>query len=143
MFSMSNSDFIGKGWRFPILPNAIGSLAYVGGDANVEQSLRILLLTNLGERVMRANFGNKAQRQVFAPGSVQHLGLLETSIREAIRDWEPRVELDTINAEVDPSDETRVNVAISYRVRATNTRNNLVFPYYLGSAGELDGSRTR
>lgn len=134
---MSDADFIGKGWRFPILPNTAGSLAYVGGDANVEQSLRILLLTSLGERVMRPDFGCKAQRQVFAPGSVQHLGLLETTIREAVRDWEPRVELDTISAEVDPSDETRVTVSVSYRVRPSNTRNNLVFPFYLGSIGRI------
>lgn len=134
---MSDADFVGRGWRFPILPDASGSLGYVGGDANVEQSLRILLLTSLGDRVMRADFGCKAQRLVFAPGSVQYLGLLETTIREAVRDWEPRVELDTINAEVDPSDKNRVTVSVSYRVRPTNTRNNLVFPFYLGSIGGI------
>lgn len=134
---MSDADFVGRGWRFPILPDASGSLGYVGGDANVEQSLRILLLTSLGDRVMRADFGCKAQRLVFAPGSVQYLGLLETTIREAVRDWEPRIDLDTINAEVDPSDETHVTVSVSYRVRPTNTRNNLVFPFYLGSIGGI------
>ena len=134
---MSDADFVGAGWRFPILPDASGSLGYVSGDANVEQSLRILLLTSLGERVMRADFGCKAQRLVFAPGSVQYLGLLETTIREAVRDWEPRVELEVVRVEVIPSDETRVIVSISYRVRPTNTRNNLVFPFYLGAVGRI------
>lgn len=123
--------FVGRGWRFPILPDAAGGLGYVDGDANVEQSLRILLLTALGERVMRPEFGSKAPRLVFAPGSVQFRGLLETTVREAVRDWEPRVELQSVAVETDPDDETRVNVAISYRVRRTNTRFNLVFPFYL------------
>lgn len=130
---MNGSDFIGRGWRFPVLPDPAGGLGYTDGDTNVEQSLRILLLTNLGERVMRPDFGSKAWQLVFAPGSVQYLGLLETSVREAIRDWEPRVELEDVRAEADPSDETRVTVSISYRVRRTNTRNNLVFPFYLGT----------
>lgn len=127
------NEILGKGWRFPILPDETGSLVYVSDDANVEQSLKILLLTDLRERVMRAEFGCQAPSLVFAPGSVQYLGLLETTVREAIRDWEPRVDTENVSAEVDPEDETRVTVAISYKVRQTNTRNNLVFPFYLGT----------
>lgn len=127
------NKILGKGWRFPIMPDETGSLAYVGNDVNVEQSLRILLLTDLRERVMRADFGCQAPSLVFAPGSVQFLGLLETTVREAIRDWEPRVETESVIAEVDPEDETRVTVQIRYVVRQTNTRNNLVFPFYLGT----------
>ena len=129
---MANS-LIGLGWRFPILPDETGSLSYVGGGPNVEQSLKILLLTDLRERVMRADFGCQAPTLVFAPGSVQYLGLLETTIQEAIRDWEPRVETESVRAEVDAEDETRVTVSIDYIVRQTNTRNNLVFPFYLGT----------
>ena len=128
-----DNTLIGLGWRFPILPDESGGLGYVNGDENIEQSLRILLLTDLGERVMRPDFGCKAPRLVFAPGSTQYLGLLETTIREALRDWEPRVELEAVSAEVDLEDETRVNVSISYLIRQTNTRNNLVFPFYLGT----------
>jgi phage baseplate assembly protein W len=127
-----SSEFIGSGWRFPILPDETGSLGYVNDDENVEQSLRILLLTDFGERVMRSDFGCRAPRLVFAPGSVQSLGLLESTIREAVRDWEPRVDLESVRAEVDVEDETRVTVNISYLVRQSNTRNNLVFPFYLG-----------
>jgi phage baseplate assembly protein W len=127
------NPIIGKGWRFPLLPDEAGGLGYAEGDANVEQSLKVLLLTDLRERVMRADFGCKAQSLVFAPGSIQFLGLLETTVREAIRDWEPRVEVETVGAEVDSEDETRVTVSINYFVRQTNTRNNLVFPFYLGT----------
>lgn len=126
------SGFLGQGWRFPIVPDAGGGLGYVAGDENVEQSLRLLLLTALGERVMRPDFGCRAPKLVFAPGSVQYLRLLETAVREAVRDWEPRVELEDVVAEAVAGDETRVNVNIDYRVRSSNTRTNLVFPFYLG-----------
>ena len=129
------SEFTGTGWRFPLLPDAGGGLGYVSGPANVEQSLRILLLTELGQRVMRPNFGSKAPRLLFAPGSLQYLGQLETTVREAIRDWEPRVELDDVQAEADARDPTRIDVRIAYRVRPTNTRFNLVFPFYMGGEG--------
>jgi phage baseplate assembly protein W len=126
------NEFIGKGWRFPILPDLAGGLNYVAGDKNVEQSLKILLLTSLGQRLMRPDFGSKGPALVFAPGSLQYLGVLETTIREAVRDWEPRIDLEEVRAEPDLDDETRVTVHIGYRIRKTNTRSNLVFPFYLG-----------
>ena|SRR5436190_1310900 len=128
-----NSPIVGTGWRFPILPDLAGGLAYASGDENVEQSLKILLLTALGERVMRPDFGSKAGTLVFAPGSVQNLGLLETTIRDAVRDWEPRIDLEEVRAEPDLDDETQITVHIGYRVRQTNTRSNLVFPFYLNT----------
>jgi len=125
--------FLGRGWRFPLLPDSTGSLGYVEGDDNVEQSLHILLMTQLGERVMRSDFGTQAPRLVFAPGSTQYLRLLENTIREAVRDWEPRVSLDDVLAEANPDNEYVVTVSLSYTVRRTNSKNNLVFPYYLGT----------
>ncbi len=124
-------DFLGRGWSFPILPDEAGRLGYLEGEPNVEQSLRILLLTRLGERVMRPGYGSQAPRLVFAPGSEQYLRLLEETIREAVRDWEPRVSLDAVRAEADPADPAEVTVSIDYRIRPTNSRLNLVFPYYL------------
>jgi phage baseplate assembly protein W len=126
--------FLGIGWRFPIRPNPAGSLVYVGGDANVEQSLAILLQTALGERVMRPDFGTEAPRLVFAPGSRQFLSLLETTVRDAIVKWEPRVDVERVDAEADPVEPARVTVSIAYTVRQSNTRNNLVFRYYVGLA---------
>jgi len=125
--------FLGRGWRFPLLPDSKGSLGYVECDDNVEQSLHILLMTQLGERVMRSDFGTQAPRLVFAPGSTQYLRLLENTIREAVRDWEPRVSLDDVLAEANPDNEYVVTVSLSYTVRRTNSKNNLVFPYYLGT----------
>jgi uncharacterized protein len=126
-----SADLIGQGWRFPIEPDASGGLGYLGGALNIEQSLRILLQTDRGQRVMLADFGCTAGRLVFAPGSTHFLRELETAVREAIRDWEPRVELDGVRAELSARDETIAMVVVDYRVRASNTRENLVFPFYL------------
>jgi len=130
---VKQNSLIGSGWRFPIQPDETGSLGYVCGDQNIEQSLKILLLTRLGERAMRNDFGSAASRLVFAPASTQYLRLLETTVREAVRDWEPRVELLDAVAESTAANETEIIVSISYLVRTTNTRANLVFPFYLGT----------
>jgi uncharacterized protein len=125
-------EFLGTGVRFPLLPDATGSLGWASGDANVEQSLHLLLMTALGERVMRPSLGTDAERLLFAPGSERYLRLLETTVQEAVRDWESRVDLIDVRAETDLPDETRVLVSIAYRVRQSNTRHSMVFPFYLG-----------
>jgi phage baseplate assembly protein W len=129
------TDFLGTGWRFPILPDEAGRLAYASGEESIEHCLRALLLTGLGERVMRPDFGTRAPDLVFAPDSVQNLHDLEDSIRDAVRSFEPRVELEDVRAEMAPGEESRVTVSIVYRIRRTNTRANLVFPFYLGTIG--------
>jgi Bacteriophage baseplate protein W len=130
---MAQPSFLGVGWKFPILPDASGCLGYVAGDANVEQSLHILLMTELGERVMRPDFGTEAPRLVFSPGSTQYLRLLEKTISDAVTNWEPRVDLTSVLAEADPVNQFNITVSISYTVRQTNTSNNMVFPFYVGS----------
>jgi phage baseplate assembly protein W len=130
-----SEPFLGTGWRFPILPDEAGRLGYAVGEQSIEHCLRALLLTATGERVMRPEFGTKAQESVFAPGSVQNLRDLERSVADAVRTFEPRVELDSVTAEADPLDESRVTVSVEYRIRRTNTKANLVFPFYVGLTG--------
>jgi uncharacterized protein len=127
-----SEDFLGSGWRFPILPDPAGGLGYAHGEQSIEHCLVVLLQTAVGERVMRPDLGTRAPELVFAPASVQNLRLLESSIRDAVRDFEPRVDLEAVEAETVPSDDSRVEVTITYRVRRSNTKANLVFPFYLG-----------
>ena len=124
-------EFIGTGWRFPIAPGPSGSLEWSCADDNVEHSLRVLLLTRVGERVMRAGFGSRLGELVFRPGSDQNLRAIEREIEAVIRREEPRVEVMAVLAEADGDDPAHVTVSLSYRVRRTNTRESLVFPFYL------------
>ena len=128
-----DAPFLGTGWRFPILPDPSGKLVYVSGDDNVEQSLALLLLTQLNERVMRPTFGCAAPSYIFAPGSTQFLNLLSESVTEALALWEPRVDVLSVDAEANPDDPTQVTVSVSCRVRASNSPLNLVYPFYLGT----------
>jgi len=125
------NEFIGKGWQFPVLPGPTGGLAWSEGDDNVEQSLRLLLLTRVGERVMRGGFGSRLGELVFRPGSAQNLRAIEREVARVILAAEPRVEVLGVTVEADTVDATRITVGLSYRVRRTNTRESLVFPFYL------------
>jgi phage baseplate assembly protein W len=131
------TDFLGRGLAFPLVPDAGGSLGYVDGDAGVGQSLRLLLRTAAGERVMRPDFGTQAPELVFAPGSETNLRLLETTITDAIRDHEPRVRLEDVQVDQNEAAPERVDVEVTYTVRRTNTRDSIVFPFYLTRPGGL------
>ena len=128
-------DLLGTGWAFPVLPDPSGRLAYVSDEASIQDCLLVLLQTATGERVMRPDFGTTAPTLVFAPGSPANLRTLEASITSAIQVYEPRVELDSVVAEPTPGEENKVVVSVAYRVRQTNTKTNLVFPFYLDTVG--------
>ena len=133
---MTDGDFRGNGWRFPILPDAGGSLGYIGLDDNVAQSVELLLRTATGERLMRPEFGTTAPDLVFEADSEQNLLRLEQALLDAIQRWEPRVEVDSVHAVPSLARDGLVEVTVTYRVLRTNTLRNLVFPFYLLSGGE-------
>ena len=131
------TTFLGRGWRFPIVPDAGGGLRYVDGDDNVAQSLRVLLSTGWGERVMRPRFGTNARESVFAPGTTANLHALEVAVRDAVRDHEPRARLESVVATAHPLEPERIEIEVAYTVRRSNTRASFVFPYYLERPGGL------
>jgi phage baseplate assembly protein W len=131
------TDFDGRGVAFPLLPDPGGALRYVDGDAGVTQSLRLLLRTVAGERLMRPDFGTRAPELVFAPGSETNLRLLEQTVTEAIQDHEPRVRVETVHVTPDAQAPERIDIEVTYTVRRTNTRDSIVYPYYLARPGGL------
>lgn len=131
------TDFNGRGVAFPLLPDAGGALRYVDGDAGVAQSLRLLLRTVAGERVMRPEFGTRAPELVFAPGSETNLRLLELTVTDAIEDHEPRVRVESVRVAPDQQAPERIDIEVTYTVRRTNTRDSIVYPYYLARPGGL------
>ena len=131
-----SNDIIGVGVRFPLRPDSRGRLGYVTGADDIEQSLKLVLLTNIRERVMRREFGSKLRELLFAPGSEQSLRLMEASVAEAIRDWEPRIDVLSISATADPRSPSYVVIDLNYLIRATYVRGNLVFPLYVEGVAE-------
>jgi phage baseplate assembly protein W len=123
--------FIGAGWNLPIETDATGSIALTTGIDELEQAMYLVLATTPGERPMRPNFGCRLQEYVFAPVDMNTSSRMASDVRAALLQWEPRVSVGDVV--VSPSDdaESTLWIDVSYTVKATNDRRNLVFPFYL------------
>lgn len=123
--------FIGRGWSFPpAFDKASASVATSSGIRDIEESLRIIFTTALGERIMRPDFGCSLEDQVFEVMNTSRISWLETIIQRAIIFHEPRIDADQITVEPDQNAGILL-IGIGYRVRGTNSRFNFVYPYYL------------
>jgi phage baseplate assembly protein W len=125
------ADFVGRGLAWPMRVDHSGSIGLTSGAAELDSSLRLILLTAPGERVMRPKFGCRIHELVFEPVNANTLGRMTQAVREALTRWEPRIDVDTVAAEPDLDVSGLVHISIDYRVRATNDRRNLVHPFYV------------
>ena len=121
-------DFLGRGWAFPVGVTPSGGIALAEGEDDIKQAIRIILSTALGERAMRPDFGCEIHSLLFEPSDPTLPRRAEYYARTALERWEPRIELDSISASLDGA---KLTVEVNYRVRATNRRDNIVYPYYL------------
>lgn len=125
------SGFIGRGLPFPMRVDHTGSIALAGGPAELDSSMRVIISTAPGERLMRPGFGCRIWDLLFEPINGNTLGLMAFAVREAIAQWETRVEVDQVDVVPDPDREGMVVITVDYRVRSTNDRRNLVYPFYV------------
>ena len=98
---------------------------------DIVQSLAILFQTEQGERVMRPQYGCALRQLVFEPLDAETEVAIERAISRAIMFYEPRVELIRVQARVHDVLEGHLEITVVYRVRETNSRHNIVFPYYI------------
>jgi len=123
--------FLGVGWAFPPQLELDHTLAMVAHEEDIRQAVRIILSTNPGERVMRPDFGAGLNAFVFEPVNTTTMELVKTRVREALIDWEPRIDIIDVRVTSDPPVRNKLLIDIDYRVRATNSLANLVYPFYL------------
>ncbi|MCC6626334.1 MAG: GPW/gp25 family protein [Chloroflexi bacterium] len=145
-------DFIGVGWAFPIQVDAkTGRIALARHERDIEEAIRIILGTSPGERVMRPLFGSDLAEAVFSINSATTAARVESYVREALRYWEPRIEVIAVTIVYgresainlmpydpeaayrllhNPDTDALMIIDVRYRVRATNDERNLVFPFY-------------
>ena len=121
---------LGRGWAFPIRINVQGGLQLTATSQNIEESIQIILRTQLGERVYRPTFGSRLSELTFAPMNTQTLLLLRLHVQEALEMWEPRIVLDAIHTDPDPL-RGSINIHILYHPKQTADRRSLVYPFYL------------
>jgi uncharacterized protein len=124
------SDFLGSGWAFPVDVDARGRVALAHRERDIEQAIRIILLTPKGQRVMRPEFGCQVHDLVFAPNDATTAGLAEYYVREALAMWEPRIDIVTVRAVPDARQPERLLIELVYDIKATHDRRSLVFPFY-------------
>jgi uncharacterized protein len=127
----AQTNFIGSGWAFPLRFNSRGGLEMSRGERDIEESIRIILSTPIGERRMRPNFGCGVHDLTFATNDPTTHGLIEHHVREALALWEPRIEVISVVVRSDDAEPSRVLVEIDYNLRSTNDRRNLVYPFYI------------
>jgi phage baseplate assembly protein W len=127
--------FLGIGWNFPPQVNTSGSMQFSEYEQDVQQSIRIILGTNPGERVMRPDFGAGLNQFVFEPVNQATMNAVSTQVREALIDWEPRITLMEVNVTTDPTQMNCLLIDIEYQIRASNTTTNLVYPFFLMEGG--------
>jgi phage baseplate assembly protein W len=128
---------LGTGWAFPVdvESRGEGSLAFqwTSDEASVRQAIQIVLSTAKGERVMRPDFGCNLRSLVFSPNNGATRAAAAFEVREALRQWEPRIEVLEVTAEAGESPEQML-IEVAYRVRSTDNRFNFVYPFYLDRA---------
>ncbi len=125
--------FLGVGWSFPVALDAQGEIASAVHEQDVHQAIRIILATNHDERVMLPDFGANLQAMVFEPVNTTTLSLVQHYVERALVEWEPRIDVLAVRVtnDVDNPGSGRLLVEIDYRVRATNSFYNMVYPFYL------------
>jgi phage baseplate assembly protein W len=123
--------FIGRGFSWPLAVDHTGAIRLTEGADDIERSMRIVLLTAPGERVMRPQFGCRIWDLLFEPITPGLLGLIAQAVEEALAQWEPRVEVENVDPEPDPNDASLVQIVVTYVVKTTNDRRNLVYPFYV------------
>ena len=132
------TEIIGSGLAFPLQVDRRGGIALARDETDIEQAIELILATAPGERPMRPEFGCGVHDFVFDSIDATTVGKMELAIRDALDRWEPRVVVETVEFNLDEVAEGRLIIDIGYRVRVTNTMRNLVYPFYVIPAEELE-----
>ncbi|MFJ3902876.1 GPW/gp25 family protein [Streptomyces sp. NPDC090025] len=119
----------GRGLAFPVRPGTLG-LAESAGPRKVEESIRIILGTQYGERVMRPRFGCNLKSLVFAPNNAATANLARYHVEVGLREWEPRIELVEVTVDNDLVGGLLL-IGIAYRLRSTGELHRLDHPFAL------------
>jgi phage baseplate assembly protein W len=123
--------FLGTGWKFPIRVDKTGGLAYSSGEQNVAESIWIILATAPGERQMFPDYGCGIQDLVFAPINAITLGNIAHSVRKALTDNEPRIDVLDVQVDAAQDQPSKILIRVDYRLRSTNSFHNMVYPFFI------------
>jgi hypothetical protein len=129
---MDEKAFLGRGWSYPVSSNGTATdVPLVEHEEDIRQAVRIILETGRGERVMRPDFGAGLDAFLFEPIQTTTMALIRHRVEESLITWEPRIRVESVEVMAAAANLGRLDIAIAYRVRSTNTFYNLVYPFYM------------
>jgi uncharacterized protein len=131
MWFMSAANIIGQGWSFPIKVNAKGGLDWSNGPDRIQAAIWLILSTSPGERLMLPTFGAGIKDYVFESNSQIVCARLQSAIQKALTQWEPRIQVVSVQASPSPDQASLVLVSINYQILNTNELYNMVYPFFL------------
>jgi len=129
--STTNREFLGVGWKFPLQVNAQGAIASSRYEQSIEESIYMILSTAKRERLMMPEFGCGIHDIVFSPNNPAVVTMIVDATRRALVASEPRIDVLMVDAETNSVQQNLLIIRINYRVRANNTIENLVYPFYI------------
>jgi uncharacterized protein len=135
--TQNSHRFLGAGLNFPLCTDARGQIALVSGAEDIEQSMRIILGTRPGERVMRPTFGCRAHELLFEPRSAGTASLMQEYVHQALRMWEPRIEVHSVFVNQDDSTPGALLAEIEYSIKATHDTRSIVYPFFIEDEQEI------
>lgn len=134
----TKESFLGRGWGFPPeFSKNTKSVLLTEDEEDIEKSLEILLSTRLGERIMLPDYGCNLDELLFKPLNLTLKTYVIDLIKTAILYHEPRIDVEKIRIEPSTDNDGLLLINIDYRVRVTNSRKNLVFPFYQSEGTEI------
>jgi phage baseplate assembly protein W len=130
------AELLGTGLAFPVAVDAHRGIALAEGRQDVEQAIGIILATAPGERPMRPEFGCDIHRMVFERLNGATMSRMERAIRAALHRWEPRIAVEQVSIDLGEPNTGELLIDVGYRLRTSNSRRNLIYPFYLVPATE-------
>jgi Bacteriophage baseplate protein W len=122
---------LGSGWQFPIRLDKSDAIAMSSQEQKIAESISIILGTAKGERMMRPDFGCNIHEHTFSIINTATMTLIKSAVKQALVLWEPRIEVMKIDTSAKHVSAGKIEIAIDYRIRYTNTAHNLVYPFFL------------
>lgn len=127
------NDFFGAGWKFPPETDKDNRFSLTSSEdaESIRQAIWMILGTARGERVMRPDFGCGIHELVFAVNSAGTAGRVASEVRQALLQWEARIDVLNVSVSPDAAEPSKLLIEIEYNLRTTNSRFNVVYPFYL------------
>lgn len=141
MADLAYTSFLGTGWSFP--PEFVmetGEVVMISDEEDIAASLKILFGTAIGERFLNPKYGLDIQEILFDPIGTTMRTYLIDRIKIAILIYEPRIDLLSLDLDTTTQNEGKISIGIEYKVRSTNSRYNLVYPFSTTDGNELSGT---